>query len=301
MGDGSAERDYEREYAGRRYRIGEFAAMTGMSASRIRFYERAGLFPGQKEENGYRYFTARDAFRANAFRVLLQYGFTVEQAIDMIDARQNSADFRCSLVAQHEALRRQAELLRYRTERIERALELIELSEGGPDGVASGQQGTVDNLQAGAGFAVVDMEDWVYVEASRGSDFSISVDNAEVIAHFYSLLNVTHCVRLISTTELLGEGPTVTPSYAIAMRAHEAWRIDEQDRPRVRRLVMGKCLCARRMLTRAQSLHRESYEPMLDYLRTHGYRARGDGLLLPGFLNLDGEGSDVETIYLPIS
>ena len=55
MGSGDTTEDediYAQEYGGRRYRIGEFSAMTGMSASRIRFYEKEGLFGGAKEENG---------------------------------------------------------------------------------------------------------------------------------------------------------------------------------------------------------------------------------------------------------
>jgi DNA-binding transcriptional MerR regulator len=284
----SAQRDYEREYSGRRYRIGEFAAMTGMSASRIRFYEKQGLFGGAKEQNGYRYFTPQDAFRANAFRVLLQYGFSVDMAIEMIDSRQESGEFRCSLVAQHEALERQAELLRYRTERIERALDLLDM----PDPA---------NLPPASRFEIVDMEDWLYVEASHGADFSVSVENSEVIAHFYEMLHVTNCIRIIPAADLLGNGPTVSPNYGNGFRASEGWRIQPEDMPRVRRLVMGKCLVARRMLTRAESLSRESYTPALEFLAEHGYRVRADALLLPGFLNLDGEGSDVETLYVPIA
>lgn len=287
-GDG----DYEREYAARRYRIGEFSAMTGMSASRIRFYEKEGLFPGRKEENGYRYFTPHDAFRANAFRVLLQYGFNVEQAIEMLDMRQGSAEFRCSLVAQREVLSRQAELLRYRTKRLDRALELLESAEGfSPDG----------NVEATTGFEVVDVEDWLYVMASRGSDFSVSTEHAGTISAFYELLNVTNCARVIARDDLLGEGPTLSPSYVIAMLAHESWRLAKDDLTRVERLVMGKCLRVRRLVTRAQSLRRESYVPALAYLEERGYRVRGDALLLPGFLNLDGEGSDVETLFIPIA
>ncbi len=271
-----AELDYDREYSGRRYRIGEFAAMTGMSASRIRFYEKQGLFGGAKEGNGYRYFTPQDAFRANAFRVLLQYGFSVDLAIEMIDSRQQSDEFRCSLVAQRQALERQAELLRYRQARIAQALELLDL----PD---------PENLPLASRFEVVDMEDWLYVEASHGSDFSVSQENAETIAHFYEMLHVSSCIRVIPMADLVGEGPTVSPNYA------------PEDLPHVRRLVMGKCLAARRMLTRAQSLRRESYAPALEFLSQRGYRVRGDALLLPGFLNLDGEGSDVETLYVPIA
>ena len=62
------------EQAERTYKIGEFAAMTGMSPSKVRFYEKSGLFcANEREENGYRVFTPQYAFRANAFRVLLKY------------------------------------------------------------------------------------------------------------------------------------------------------------------------------------------------------------------------------------
>ena len=114
------------EQAERTYKIGEFAAMTGMSPSKVRFYEKAGLFcANEREENGYRVFTPQDAFRANAFRVLLQYGFTVEHAIEMLDAKQDSAEFEGSLRSQREILQRQIDLLNYRLRRISGALEAL--------------------------------------------------------------------------------------------------------------------------------------------------------------------------------
>ena len=279
---------YEREYSPRRFRIGEFAEMTGMTPSRVRFYEKEGLFGGAREENGYRWFTAHDAFRANAFRMLLKYGFSVDQAIEMIDSRQCCDEFRRSLVDLHKDLRRQAELVRYRMESVERALDLLDT----PDPA---------NLPEGSGFEVVDMEDWLYVEASHGPDFSVSKENAQVLAHFYEMLFATYCIRILPMADLLGSGPVVSPNYANGFRASEGWRIHPDDMPHVKRLVLGKCLLTRRVLTRAESLHRESYAPVFAYLEAHGYRVRGDALLIPAFLNLDGRGSDVETLYLPIS
>ena len=96
------------------YRIKEFAAMTGLPPSKIRFYEKHGLLATRREENGYRVFSPEDAFRANAFRVLLQYGFTVEQAVAMLDAEQGTEEFKRSLEDQQAKLRREAYLLRYR-------------------------------------------------------------------------------------------------------------------------------------------------------------------------------------------
>ena len=140
------------------YKIKEFAAMTGMPASKIRFYERRGLFRGEREENGYRVFTPEDAFRSNAFRVLLQYGFTIDEAIEMIDAQQGTEAFRTSLEEQRAKLQKEADLLRYRMAKLDSALSLI----------ASGDE---------PDFTLMDAPDQLYVRASRGRDFSISVEH----------------------------------------------------------------------------------------------------------------------------
>ena len=141
------------EQAERTYKISEFAAMTGMSPSKVRFYEKAGLFcANEREENGYRVFTPQDAFRANAFRVLLQYGFTVEHAIEMLDAKQDSAGFEGSLRSQRETLQRQIDLLNYRLRRIDGALEALEKSR-------AVQQGSPDDLATGGDFELADIDD----------------------------------------------------------------------------------------------------------------------------------------------
>lgn len=271
-------------YEERRYKISEFAAMTGMTPSKVRFYEKAGLFTTHKEENGYRFFTPYDAFRANAFRVLLQYGFTVEKAIAMLDARQESAEFEDALVAQRAHLLEQADLLRYRLARIDEALELL-------------------NPQPGSGFALVDIEDHVYARASFGTDFSVSVENEHEIAAFYDLLSVSNCARIISMEDFARPGATVDPNYVIAMPESELRRlvgVAGVDQARVGRLVLGKCLRYRRRLTREESLLKASYDEMFAWLDEHGYRLRGDILLLPAFMNLDGVGDDIETLYMPI-
>ena len=100
----------------RTYKIGEFAAMTGMAPSKIRFYECAGLFPERRHENGYRYFTVDDSSRANVFRMLLQYGFTIEQAIDMLDVAQGGDDFIAVLSGQRDRLLKEADVLHRRLE-----------------------------------------------------------------------------------------------------------------------------------------------------------------------------------------
>ena len=290
------------ETSERTYRISEFAAMTGMTPSKVRFYDKAGLFVSSgRDESGYRTFTPHDAFRANAFRVLLQYGFTVEAAIDMLDARQGSAEFEESLKGQLETLEREADLLRYRLRRIHSALDMLAM--GRDLGLAP-----TDPLadtgplppRVGEKFELVDVDDQLYVNASHGYDFSVSIENREEIALFYELLSITNCARVIGKDDLEGDSETIDPSYVISMPAQEGWRLGNCDPSHIKRLEMGKCLRYHRQLTREESLRKQSFDPLFYYLGRHGYRLRGDVLLLPGFMNLDGWGADVETLLVPL-
>jgi len=64
--------------------------------------------------------------------------------------------------------------------------------------------------------------------------------------------------------------------------------------------MMGKCLRFRRCLTKVEGSTKQSFRPLLDYLEGHGYSLRSDLLLFPTLMNLDGAGTDVETIFAPI-
>ena len=53
-------------------------------------------------------------------------------------------------------------------------------------------------------------------------------------------------------------------------------------------------------MTRAESVRKETFEDLFVYLDDHGYELRGDVILFPSFLNLDGNGSDIETLFAPV-
>ena len=288
-GDGAMSDSTERTY-----KISEFAAMTGMTPSKVRFYDKAGLFTSSfRDENGYRAFTPHDAFRANAFRVLLQYGFTVEKSIAMLDAAQGGDEFEESLRQLRQNLEHEADLIRYRLRRIDSSLDMLEHCRAGD------YRGCA-HPRAGGSFELVDADDQVYVYASHGYDFSVSIENRDEIAAFYELLSVTNCARIISKADLENDRPTIDPSYVISMPAHEAWRLGDYDPSKIEHLDLGKCIRYHRQLTRAESLQKQTFEPLFDYLARHGYRLRGDILLLPGFMNLDGRGADIETLLVPV-
>lgn len=263
------------------YKIGEFAAMTGMSISKVRFYDKRGLFSGSREENGYRMFEPEDAFRANAFRVLLQYGFTVDEAITMVDEQQGGEEFRLSLEGQYRDLERRMELLKWRMTKLTSALELIDNGDD-PD------------------FTLVDMPDQMYVRASHGRDFSVSVENANELAEFYELLSITSCARIIEKADLENDHDTIDPSYINVIAKSEVYRLEKADRTHLEQLSLGKCIRFRRRVTREESVRKETFADLLAFLDDHGYQVRNDIILYPTFLNLDGQGSDIETLYVPV-
>ena len=54
------------------------------------------------------------------------------------------------------------------------------------------------------------------------------------------------------------------------------------------------------MVTREESIQKETFDGLFEYLDAHSLAICGDVLIMPMFLNLDGEGSDIEVLYVPI-
>ena len=248
------------------YRMKQFAAMTGMTQSKIRFYEKHGLVLSDRMENGYRVFTPEDAFRSNAFRVLLQYGFSISEAIEMLDAKQDTAEFRESLQEQRQKLEHERILLDYRQRRIESVLDVLETD------------GKVD-------FKLVHIPDQLYVNASHGRDFTVSMENEKVLAEYYDLLSITSCARIITRENLLDSSPSVDPDYINTVSVGEEHFLSPY---------------AREHVTREESIQKETFDGLFEHLDAHGLTICGDILIMPTFLNLDGEGSDIEVLYVPV-
>ena len=276
------------------YTIGTFADMVGLPQSKVRFYERSGLLPVRRLENGYRYFLPEDAFRMNAFRVLRSYGFSVEDAIAMLEEAHSSDSFTETLISQREALFAEQERLKSRVSNIERTLALIRECER----LSLAEVST--DIEQSERFDVVDFPDHVFCRASYGRDFSVSSKNAQALAEFVSLLPVTRYMRIIARTCFDEEGDDVDPDYICGMPVGEHYRLKSSPAEQVELIKMGKCLRYIRRETRESGVKKGSYAPILTYMREHGYRLRGDMLLVPTFLNLDGLGADIEYIYAPI-
>ena len=263
------------------YRICHFSKMVGMPASKIRFYEKQGLLDVTRDENGYRYFSHHDAFRVNAFRALTLYGFKVEEAVNMLDQKQSGLDFINSLENQKEKLEKEIELMRYRQQKIEQVIDLL-------------------NNGRKEFFEIRDVDDYFYVLASNGLDFSVSEQNAKTFAKFADLLSVTAYARIIRKEDLLSNKDVINPSYAAVISSLRENMLGSYDKSSVQRLKMGKCVHFIREKTRESSAEKESFEPLFSFLEKNKFEIAGDVLLLPTYLNLDGCGNSIEILYVPI-
>jgi DNA-binding transcriptional MerR regulator len=63
-------------------RIGEVAKRTGVSIRAIRHYDSVGLLRANRDENGYRSFTAEDVERVRLIQTFLSVGFRLEEIRD---------------------------------------------------------------------------------------------------------------------------------------------------------------------------------------------------------------------------
>lgn len=263
------------------YRISDFARMVGLPISTIRFYEKHGLYPDAHYKNKYRMYTHYDAFRTNSFLVLLQYGFTIDQAIQKLDQKQSDEEFVGTLHEQKLKLSHEMELAAHRINRIDTALAYIERREM--------------NV-----FTIVMEQDYIYAHASHGLDFSAAQRNADIVARFYENLSVASCSRIISKAELFGGVERVNPSYIIGMPADAVHLLGDFRPDQVCRLKLGKCLKYTRLKTREESALNSSFDDLRREVMIRKLTPNGDLLLLPTFLNLDGKGTDAETLLLPV-
>lgn len=69
------------------YKIGEVAKLLGISSETVRYYEREGVIQSQKidQESGYRYYEALDINALMRVRMYRNYGFTLQEAKEMLN------------------------------------------------------------------------------------------------------------------------------------------------------------------------------------------------------------------------
>jgi MerR family transcriptional regulator, thiopeptide resistance regulator len=89
---------------GTTYRVGEFAAMSGISVRTLHHYDQLGLLrPSGRTESGYRLYTEWDMLYLQQILTLRYLGFSLEQVGQLL--RRPEFDLVASLRAQREVLR----------------------------------------------------------------------------------------------------------------------------------------------------------------------------------------------------
>jgi MerR family transcriptional regulator, redox-sensitive transcriptional activator SoxR len=74
--------------------IGEVAALCGIRASAIRYYERLGILPAAERKSGRRVYDDRIVDRLTVIRFARESGFTVREVRRLFDGRPYSASLR---------------------------------------------------------------------------------------------------------------------------------------------------------------------------------------------------------------
>ncbi|MFD7663589.1 MerR family transcriptional regulator [Streptomyces sp. NPDC059788] len=104
-------------------RIGELAAVVGVTTRAVRHYHRIGLLPEpQRQPNGYREYTLRDAVELARVRRLTELGLSLDEVKDVLadDAGKELLEILTELDAD---LARQEEAIRQRRARLARLFE----------------------------------------------------------------------------------------------------------------------------------------------------------------------------------
>lgn len=119
-------------------RIGELAALAGVSTRTVRHYHRVGLLPEPaRQSNGYREYGLRDAVELARVRRLTELGLNLEEVRDAL-ADDACKDLHEILTGLDADLARQQEAITRRRARLAELLERAE-SDGGlpPEGTVS--------------------------------------------------------------------------------------------------------------------------------------------------------------------
>ncbi|MDA3649039.1 MerR family transcriptional regulator [Saccharopolyspora indica] len=127
-------------------RIGEIAAMVGVSTRAVRHYHHQGLLPEpQRRANGYRHYGLRDAIVLARIRRLTELGLSLDEVRDAL-ADDGGRDLREILVDLDRELAEQEQRIRDRRARLGKLIERAERGELDADSTVS--PGTAELLAA---------------------------------------------------------------------------------------------------------------------------------------------------------
>lgn len=264
-----------------KFRIAEFAKMVGVEPSTVRYYEKHG-FPGnRRDENGYRVFDERDAFRMNNFRSIYAQGFSIKEALRMMEEPSRKEVIR-GLQENCRDMERELLLLAARKRWAEETLRLMELREEGAPMLWR-----------------LELPDFYYLPACVQRDFTITQENWETRNVWEDWLGVTRFVGIVDGQRFCrGEAVLIDLGEAVPAPDLEAYGYPV-DRT-VRRLPMGDCLCFYSSGRTQPYLSLGNHPEVEEYLKKNALAAGGEILNFFLMLYAQEEGNGASIVVLPV-
>ena len=110
-----------------RHSIGRFSHELGVNAQTLRYYDRIGLLPVRKADNGYRYYTDSDIRRLMEIRLHRTLGFSLEETRQRLEC-STVEDFERTLLQKQRAVDEQIAQLQAIRNRQEDQLRMCRLT-----------------------------------------------------------------------------------------------------------------------------------------------------------------------------
>ncbi len=117
------------------FKIGEFAAIAGISRKMLRHYEQLGLLkPAHTDRfTGYRYYTLEQLQPIERIHTLREAGFTLREVSDVIESDLSAADFKAMLIQKRRDLADKQRQISHNLAQLEQRLMNIEMGNTMPE------------------------------------------------------------------------------------------------------------------------------------------------------------------------
>lgn len=263
------------------YRIAEFARMVGIDPSTVRYYQKHGLPQRKRDENGYRVFDRYDAFMMNYFRGLCARGFSIHEAIKMIDDTSR-AELNRRLRENQEEMDRKLKLLTARRLWTEETLRILERMEKGEDLLWRAK-----------------IEDLYFLPASVGEDFALAQKNSDLREFWEDWLGCTRTAGAVDAPRF-AQGERLPISWGEIVTAADFAQLNYPADDTVQKLEMGDCLCFYASRKDPEHITLEDYPEVRQYLEEHHLRAKGTLVLSFLGLNVVEDGRHNGIAALPV-
>jgi DNA-binding transcriptional MerR regulator len=207
-------------------RIGELAAIAGVSTRTVRHYHRVGLLPEPgRQANGYREYGLRDAVELVRVRRLTELGLSLDEVRDAL-ADDAGKDLHEILVELDADLGRQQEAIRQRRARLAVLLESAESGVGlPPEGPVSPELAAIFDEMART------------AAGRQGPGSAMAAKERELLAFLDATAGQGHRDWLLAMTRSLSSDPAaMARAYEIYARLDELADADPGD-PRVEDLA----------------------------------------------------------------